>query len=42
MLADKIVNGVLCLIGAAIFGALIWYGILPADVVWKIVSGELQ
>ncbi len=40
-MADKIINGILCTLGAAAFWALWYYGILPFDVIWKIVTGEV-
>jgi NADH:ubiquinone oxidoreductase subunit 4 (subunit M) len=41
MLADRIINGVLMAIGVAIFYALWRFDILPLDVIWKIISGEV-
>ena len=34
------VNFALCCIGVAIWGALVYYKILPFDLVWKILAGE--
>lgn len=34
-------NFIFCCIGAGIWFALWWYGILSADVIWKILKAEI-
>jgi hypothetical protein len=37
----KLFNGVMMLLGAWIFYLLWSYGILPGNLIWKIISGEI-
>jgi hypothetical protein len=41
MTADRIINFVLCSIGALIFYALWRYDVLSASLIWKILSAEI-
>jgi hypothetical protein len=40
-ITDRIINGFLIALGAAIFGWLIYSGVLSASVVLKIISGTI-